>query len=130
MQTSNSDKHLNLCFTHVSTGYCPYGVRCSFIHDPRISSKFKSKVRTKNLVNNDGSNIYWPKNSIKSRGPNTKYYIDSINEKDKSTKLMWNNFIDFIQNNCKEKEKKSTEVKCKVIIQNLNRIDNKEKKNI
>ena len=61
---------------------------------------------------------------------NKSQLVNSINEKDKSTKLMWNNFIDFIQNNCKEKEKKSTEVKCKVIIQNLNRIDNKEKKNI
>ena len=93
--TNYLDKHLNLCFTHVATGHCPYGNRCSFIHDPRISGEVKSKTKLKDFKTND-SLVYWPKNIKKSKSPNIEYEVSTIHEKDKYTKYIWNSFIKYI----------------------------------
>ena len=64
-----------------------------------------------------------------SNGPNTKYYINCIKQRDKFTKKTWDRFIDFIQNDCIETHKNNKEVKCKIITQDLCEIDNKSKNN-
>lgn len=33
------------CFNYIATGHCSYMDRCTFIHDPRLTSKFRSTIR-------------------------------------------------------------------------------------
>lgn len=54
--TQVSDKFRLLpCRTFISTGTCPYGDKCVFLHDPRVTST-KTWIRGK--VNNNYSNCY------------------------------------------------------------------------
>ena len=91
------DKHLNLCFTHVSTGFCPYGNRCDFIHDPRVSGEIKSGTKLKDIKTNDNL-VYWPKNNKKSKSPNIEYEVSCTQNKDKYTKSIWNSFVKYLDN--------------------------------
>ena len=94
---SNISEHSILCFTHVSTGHCPLRGSCKFIHDPRICSNIKTKVHGRDLKDKDNS-FYWPKNTRISRSPNTRYEISSHENRNKSVKVLWDNFVDFISN--------------------------------
>lgn len=101
------DRYSNLCFTHVSTGYCPFQNRCCFIHDPRICGTVKSKIKTKDLKSND-TLFYWPRNTKNSINPNVEYEVKISTLSDKFTKTTWENFIKFLDEDFDNK-KKNTE---------------------
>lgn len=55
------------CRTFVSTGSCPYGDRCVFLHDPSIVSKpvyIKTKRKSKDDTSTDA--FFWPTMSLNS----------------------------------------------------------------
>ncbi|KAJ1440819.1 hypothetical protein B484DRAFT_476588 [Ochromonadaceae sp. CCMP2298] len=101
------------CRTFISTGSCPYGERCVFLHDASIVSKpiyIRSKRKSRDDAGVDA--FFWPTmpmNAVMSRpdtrnmpaiaqpyivpAPNSYTYSSSNN--DVSVYSMWEHFLDF-----------------------------------
>lgn len=101
------------CRTFISTGSCPYGDRCVFLHDACIVAKpvyIKTKRKSKDDTATD--NFFWPTMSLNSvmtkvdnknmphiaqpyfvPAPNSYSHISCNN--DRAVFSMWEHFLDF-----------------------------------
>lgn len=101
------------CRTFISTGSCPYGDRCVFLHDPAIASK-QVYIKTKRKSKEDSvtDTFFWPTMSLNSvmgkldgkqmphihqpyivPAPYSYFQINSNN--DNAVFSMWEHFLDF-----------------------------------
>jgi hypothetical protein len=120
MRVPSVDKYRRMtCLTHVHSGICPYGQRCVFLHDPRVSSvqpglrAFPASKSTPKSANVKDV-FYWPDqrkdiiNDNLEPGTNLpacsqEYNIPeafqwpSSSLHDLALYSMWNSFIDFLQ---------------------------------
>ena len=106
------------CLTHIHSGICPYGRRCVFLHDPRVSSTrpglraFPASKGTPKSANVKDT-FYWPdqrKEDISANlEPGTNlpacnqeynipeaFQMSSCSLHDRGLYSMWNFFIDFM----------------------------------
>lgn len=47
---SHYSKYTLPCFNHICTGYCPFGAKCKFIHDPRLAPSFNLRCPPDSFV--------------------------------------------------------------------------------
>lgn len=102
------------CKTYISTGTCPYGDRCVFLHDPYITGKtiyIKTKRKSKESLTTDL--FFWPTmpinlvsmkldekklphvfQSYRVPPPNNSTNLNNSNN-DGAVYSMWENFLDF-----------------------------------
>ena len=86
--------HLQLCFSFVSTGQCPYGNKCTYIHDKRLESRYKEKnmrCRNKNRSLYIDT-FFWP-NSL-----NSDIYLPPWSRYVAREQLIWKNFCQVLKN--------------------------------
>lgn len=67
------------CDKHITFGNCPFGSRCKYIHDPRISSDVKVRMSRRHAkIFQEECSFFWP---VSKNDPNSPAYPISLNRK-------------------------------------------------
>ena len=84
------------CFNYVSTGSCPYGIRCAFIHDLRCCSdekKFQKKNTKKTEIIEAGRDIFDYAPLSKQNYSKYDPLLESVTDAQISGYILWVSFL-------------------------------------
>ena len=116
------------CKKWITTGQCPYGDRCDYLHPESIKKEIFfdtekknsfSKIKKCDLYYDQEDKFFWPPLTNKENYKNENYYTVSHDQKFKDVRSLWIHFERFLKKvkilkNIKDNTKSFLEIDCKL----------------